>query len=535
LAVYSSSLCEGHPVYWHSQLTPNSDVLPWQTWTRYPDDCKDVKFFDIDFPDLMLRKKNTVLSTPELLEPLANVQTSETGTVILKSDNYAQIGCDLRQLDALRSALSELVDIGASTFLFVAEVSITYMETEGADALIEWTSGLGHSEFCLLEQLLPDGPQHPFARTMLSHFDKLSTPLKSVHRYQTQGDQRQRFLTRGWTSVEARNLWQAWGDSTFLSAEQRQKLDEVEPFDEWEEFALFASHYCIVNAATTGTQGGDVPTSTQLRDTSDVALSTQWSPGEDSEDDVSDIAFSYQDNPGSKGQRRFGAAMQLQNRWGQPCLANVMGLGAATRLSTSDVYRWEKEPFDTHGVAPVADAGPSSRMCHTITSLGAIGQLLVGGRTSPANVLRDCWLFDKGENRWKRTHDLPVPLYRHSVVRLGETSLALLIGGKTSSTSIFEGCLLFNPEKGWVNVDIRHFAGGMRTESVVYNPVFGAALIEDRDFTTDRTDAIRRLGYLAGGIASDGLVADQILHWTLEVSYSKPEVSGHFPEYKSKE
>lgn len=495
-------------------------MLPWQTWTRYPEECKEVVFIDIDFPDLMLRKKKTVLSTPQLVEPLTGLKGFDTGSVLLKSDNYAQIGCDLRQLDALSLALSEIVDISACSFLFVAEVSITYMETEAADALIQWASALGSSEFCLLEQILPDGPEHPFAKTMLSHFDKLSTPLKSVHRYQTLEHQKDRFLSRGWASVEAWSMWQAWGDSTFLSSAQRQKLDAVEPFDEWEEFALFASHYCIVNATNyPAGDGSDRPT---------ASSTGQWLQGADLTGGVTETAFSYQENPGSKGQRRFGAAMKMQNRWGQPCLANVMGLGATSRLSTSDVYRWNEEPFDKHSIGPVVDAGPPSRMCHTITSLGAAGELLVGGRTSPANPLRDCWLFIMGENRWKRTHDLPVPLYRHSIVRLGGTSFALLIGGKTGPNTIFDGCLLFHPEKGWVDVELRHFDRGIRTESRVYRPVFGANLVEDGDFTTDRTDAIRRLGYLAGGISSDGLVADQILHWTLEVSYSQPEVSVRF-------
>lgn len=505
---------------WSLNLLSDSDVLPWQTWTRYPEECKDVMFIDIDFPDLMLRKKKTVLSTPQLVDPLTNVETRHSGMVLLKSDHYAQIGCDLRELDTLRSALSEIVDVSACSFIFVAEVSITYMETEAADALIQWASALGRSEFCLLEQILPDGPEHPFAKTMLSHFDKLSTPLKSVHRYQTLESQKERFVSRGWLSVDAWSLWQAWGHSTFLSSTDRRKLDEVEPFDEWEEFALFASHYCVINASnytthgheSTPTSGGKSTPSTsgELRARA-MAAGNVKSP------------CSFKENPGSKGQRRFGAAMQMQNRWGQPCLANVMGLGASSRLSTSDVYHWQNVPFDKQGLTPTLEAGPSSRMCHTITTLGATGELLVGGRTSPANALKDCWLFMKGENRWKRTHDLPVPLYRHSIVRLGDTSLALLIGGKTGPATIFDGCLLFCPERGWLNVEIKGFDKGMRTNSVVYNPVFGATLVEDHNFHTDRQGAIRRLGYLAGGISSDGLVADQILHWTIEAPYSELE------------
>ncbi|KAB5583350.1 methyltransferase-like protein [Coniochaeta sp. 2T2.1] len=472
--------------------------------------CKDVKFIDIDFPDLMLRKKTTVLSTPRLVDPLTNLETSETGTVQLKSVHYAQIGCDLRQLDALRAALSELVNIANCTFIFVAEVSITYMETEAADALIQWASGLGRSEFCLLEQILPDGPDHPFSKTMLSHFDKLSTPLKSVRRYQTLKSQQDRFVSRGWPSVKASSLWQAWADDKYLSSAQRQKLDEVEPFDEWEEFALFASHYCIIDARNHATD--------QVKTTSRVPWKTETGAPA-----VSDSPCSYEENPGSKGQRRFGAVMETQNRWGQPCLANVMGLGTSSRLSTSDVYHWKRVPFDKHGLAPVMDAGPSIRMCHTITDLGAAGQLLAGGRTHPGNALRDCWLFNKGENKWTRTHDLPVPIYRHSIVRLGESSFALLIGGKADSSTIFDGCLLFHPEQGWANVEIKCFVGAIRTSSLVYNPVFGAAMVEDHDFDTDRTDAIRRAGYLLGGMTSDCLIANQLLHWTVNVPYTPVE------------
>lgn len=469
------------------------DVLPWQTWTQYPEDCRDVKFLDIDFPDLMGRKRTTVLGTEELKAPLTNLVTPEGGSVLLKSDRYAQIGCDLRNLEAIRTAISELVDIEACSFLFVAEVSVTYMETVAADALIEWASGLGQSEFCLLEQILPDGPDHPFAKTMLSHFDKLSTPIKSVHRYQTIQDQRDRFLSRGWRSIKAWNLWQAWADDAFLSSEDRRKLDEVEPFDEWEEFALFGAHYCIINAGNYPSFGPqespNIPEAELSNDELDSIPDTERN-------------WAYQENPGTKGQRRFGAAMKIRNLQGQDIFANVMGLGPSSRLSSSDLYH---EKGDAHCSFPSSGTGPSSRMCHTITSLGPVGELLVGGRTSPTNPMKDCWLFGKGTQRWERTHDLPIPLYRHSVTRLGSSSFALVMGGKTGPSKIFDGWLLYHPEKGWLECKIRDGT------SEVLDSVFGATLI----FT--KGSYPRWEGYLAGGMGSSGVIADQILHWTLDM------------------
>lgn len=90
------------------------------------------------------------------------------------------------------------------------------------------------ADFCLLEQILPNGPSHPFAQTMLAHFHKLSTPIKSVTTYATEQQQHTRFINRGWPSVRTQSLWSAWCDGSFLTSQERRKLNQIEPFDEWE-------------------------------------------------------------------------------------------------------------------------------------------------------------------------------------------------------------------------------------------------------------------------------------------------------------
>lgn len=111
---------------------------------------------------------------------------------------------------------------------------------------------LSPAEFCLLEQILPDTSSHPFAVTMLAHFEKLSTPIKSVETYPTIPRQFARFRDRGWSTVQAQSLWSAWGDESFLTPGERRGLDLIEPFDEHEEFALFASHYLLLRAKNYG-------------------------------------------------------------------------------------------------------------------------------------------------------------------------------------------------------------------------------------------------------------------------------------------
>ncbi|KAI1656476.1 LCM-domain-containing protein [Daldinia decipiens] len=477
-----------------------SDVLPWQCMTRYPNKCQNAKFVDIDFPDLIEKKSRVVQDTPELRSPLTGLKTNVGNHVVLQSDQYVEIGCDLRNLSDIERALSIVVDIAHCEFMFVAEVSITYMETEGANSVIQWASTLGQAEFCLLEQIIPDGEDHPFAKTMLAHFEKLKTPLKSVFTYPDINAQRDRFVKRGWPQVDVSTLWQIWADDQWISADERRKLDEIEPFDEWEEFAIFAAHYCVVIAKTN-------PVTTQAATSISRDLKRPEAP-------VLSLDADFREYSGTRGQRRFGAAMKLKNHLGEEFLSNTFGLGTNSRLRSYDLYVSESTLQDvkTH------HTGPSSRMCHTITNLGEYGNLLVGGRTSPASALRDCWLLHKGSNKWQRVDDLPMPLYRHGIARLGNSDLALLVGGKSDASTIFNGCLLYRPGLGWIECEI---------QGSEYEPAFGSLLASlGGPINSAANDGIEFDGIMVGGISRDGVIAKQILRWALVLPENgKPTIS----------
>ncbi len=321
---------------------------------------------------------------------------------------------------------------------------------------------------------------------MLGHFDKLSTPLKSVHTYPTLECQQRRFSSRGWGSVAAWTLWQAWADPKFLSPDERCGLDEVEPFDEWEEFALFGSHYCLIHA-TTSLSGDSANGNAQHA--GDADITTQQ------------IKMQVVQNPEKKVQRRFGASFSLVHSRGGD-LVNFLGLGTSSRLESYDVFRSLDTSPELRGLSDFTE-GPSGRMCHTITPNG----LLVGGRTSPLTPLKDCWLLTSGECR--RLLDLPRPLYRHSAVRLDyrENSestqpQALLIGGKEGPSSVFDGAYVLSDwHQEWTGCKI---AG----EAPV--PVSGAFCM-----SFPGLDGGGFRGIYGGGIRDDGVISDQLLAWSL--------------------
>jgi tRNA wybutosine-synthesizing protein 4 len=94
----------------------------------------------------MLKKRDVVHNTTELSSMLNNIRISSEEDILLRSDEYLQLGCDLRDLRGLQRSLSTVINVQKSLVLLTAEVSITYMDVEAADALIQWAATLPYGE-----------------------------------------------------------------------------------------------------------------------------------------------------------------------------------------------------------------------------------------------------------------------------------------------------------------------------------------------------------------------------------------------------
>ncbi|KAM0328458.1 hypothetical protein ACHAQA_004865 [Verticillium albo-atrum] len=355
-----------------------SDVLPWQTNARYPELARDTLFIDVDFPDLMERKRKIVLANPELSSLLGSSYATGTegSPILLQSVNYCLVACDLRQPSVLEECLSTIIGSSLSevSFLFVAEVSITYLETKAADEVIRWASTLGTAQFCLLEQMLPDGPGHPFATTMMNHFSKMNTPLRSVLQYPTLTSQNQRFKSRGWSSVQSWPLWEAWSDDHFMSAAERNHLDTMEPFDEWEEFALFGGHYFILHASSQAVGTTDANPEELKGQYPDVV---KWPAG-----------MRLDRHPPGQSLRRFGAALRGTTPEGHDYLCHVLGQGPGGMREDGTVnestYFWQLDATSPSKInitfSYCADKNPYAAGLHPIVHrFGASCQAIPGG------------------------------------------------------------------------------------------------------------------------------------------------------------
>ncbi|KAK6434101.1 tRNA methyltransferase ppm2, partial [Oleoguttula sp. CCFEE 5521] len=488
------------------------DPLPWLFLGKLPHLCDNATFVDVDYAQLMQRKCEVIDRTEQLKILLPGLKlTGKDRGLLAHSTNYVAVGCDLRNLDLLSLVLQDHLQIEdcSVAIMFVAEVSIAYMDYDASQAVLVWAAQYSNVRFCLLEQHLPDGADHPFAQTMLRHFEKLRTPLHAIG---TMDNMTQRFVSAGWPAqkVDIKPLWDLWSYPEFLTADQRRALDNVEPFDEWEEFALFGSHYFllvarksdadatsvhadVVSRSRAAPDHSDTPKSA-IRRTDDHERSGEAAHSAVSEDNVTLVTAIPLD--GSGFPRRFAAALPTTNH--QLRSAGLLaGLGTKERLSTTDTYTVAEEvdpifgPPLTHGL-----------MCHTITAFGnGTDCLLVGGRMSPNAASAACWL--RRDGHWSQVASLPEGRYRHAAIQVARyppgtvNGGVLVIGGKTSDGRVLADALLWTETRGWVT---------LRVDGRLPPARFGANIIPESPHT---------LGRLSGGMSDDGTVLEDLWTWSL--------------------
>ncbi|WEJ96189.1 tRNA methyltransferase ppm2 [Yamadazyma tenuis] len=355
------------------------DPLPFQMLSM----GHNMTFYDIDYPDLVKNKHDMILKSKEIQDL---VGPDAGGLGLMNCDKYKLIGCDLKNHEVYKDQMKKLKP---GVNIFIAEVSLAYMHFTDANKIIGYSSEVPNSHFLILEQILPAGTKEAFATKMLNHFSKLRSSLKCVEEYPLIEHQISRFQ-QYYKHVEVKNLFENWND--LIDETTKQKVDEVESFDEWEEFILFCQHYVVLHATNDSLVYKQPNVSLQSRPVVELNIKP----------DTKSLDLKY---PASCV---VGGSIYVNG-----------GLGQTRSIKT---YK-DSEELET--LDP-----PSGRMCHTFTD-----GILVGGRTQPGSFLKDVYRFNAKEAKWSRLEDLPVGVSRHSAVSV-DTERILIIGGQSQKGSM---------------------------------------------------------------------------------------------------
>ncbi|KAK9457280.1 S-adenosyl-L-methionine-dependent methyltransferase [Dipodascopsis uninucleata] len=381
------------------------DPVPFQYLNKLSTDRSKAIFVDVDYPDLISRKIRMILDSKELVSLISPLREPQDSAVKLASDNYYVVACDLSKITELSAALKShsILDPDCDV-LFIAEVSLTYMNVDAADNVIKYAASIGKSmsRFVLLEQIVPDGLQHPFARTMVSHFNRLLTPIRAIEKYKTSDDQIQRFRNCGWSYAEATDLQEIWKSQ--VTSNEKRAIESIEPFDEWEEFYFFCQHYVILIAESSPRNHVKHLKSSSYTNRKTTSLAIQSC---------------------SSSRRRWGSSALLSSKR----ILYVGGLGVKTKLESS--FLLTSDPTEELKIDPLNK--PCARMCHTIVSLNNSRALICGGRGTPGMAYDDTYIYDDKLKNWQRVGNLPEGRYRHATVNTDAN--IVLFGGYITGLS----------------------------------------------------------------------------------------------------
>eukprot|EP00794_Sanderia_malayensis_P003810 gene3810-4338_t len=201
----------------------------------------NTRFLEIDFPDVVKRKISAIERNKELLQCVGPFTKHDNGII---ANSYALVACDITDIKKLNVIMESTSFMKNIPSLFISEVVLTYIDKESCSRLIQWANNhFENSMFLMYEQI---HPSDAFGLLMKNHFERLQSPLLCIEAYPDIESQRERFISMGWTTVNVINMNEFYYD--VVSNEERDRIDKLEPFDEFEEWHQKCYHYSVVAA-----------------------------------------------------------------------------------------------------------------------------------------------------------------------------------------------------------------------------------------------------------------------------------------------
>mmetsp|Transcript_1079 Transcript_1079/g.1751 ORF Transcript_1079/g.1751 Transcript_1079/m.1751 type:complete len:374 (-) Transcript_1079:17-1138(-) len=157
---------------------------------------------------------------------------------------YTLLAGDMNNIEELRQVLTANLD-ASKPALFITELALIYLTAQASDRVISLISELFPYAFWLnLEQVQPNDA---FGKVMIRNLEARECALLGIDAYPTTKAQQARFVNLGFAKSYCYTLleeYERWTDK-----EQKVKQQKMEFMDEFEEWQLIMTHYCIVYAA----------------------------------------------------------------------------------------------------------------------------------------------------------------------------------------------------------------------------------------------------------------------------------------------
>jgi [phosphatase 2A protein]-leucine-carboxy methyltransferase len=151
-------------------------------------------------------------------------------------------GLDLRELSQAGENASKLQGIRTDIpTLLISECCLCYLQAPEAENVIRYFADrIPDLGIVLYEPVKPDDP---FGRMMVANLAARGVRMPTLDIYKTPTDQENRLRSAGFTGVKVMTVDRIW--DTWITDEEKNRVDELEGLDEVEEWKLLAGHYVV--------------------------------------------------------------------------------------------------------------------------------------------------------------------------------------------------------------------------------------------------------------------------------------------------
>ncbi|KAL5412220.1 hypothetical protein PMIN06_011601 [Paraphaeosphaeria minitans] len=228
-------------------LGAGTDTRYWRLHDKYPD--TPLLYHELDFPANAASKLLSIQRHSELEDALGAPHFGLAGPQqSYHSSTYNLHALDLRILAATDTAsLPDLPNLNpTANTLILSEMCLCYLQPEVVEKIIYTltTHYLRSSTPTSLVLYEPIRPRDAFGRTMISNLATRNIHLPTLTKYPELADQRARLkeydFGDGDGVVDTGFVWREW-----VSAEEKERVGQLEMLDEMEELELLLRHYCV--------------------------------------------------------------------------------------------------------------------------------------------------------------------------------------------------------------------------------------------------------------------------------------------------
>jgi tRNA wybutosine-synthesizing protein 4 len=211
-----------------------------------------IKYFEVDFFDVIRRKAFAILKAPDLfelagfdVEELSSQIKNKTGKIAIRGPRLRLCSADLRDIAGLDEALG-LCGLDTNfPMMFFSECVLVYIEPESSAKVIAWAADKCKEQnaggcFVTYEQIRPDDA---FGRVMMENLQRRGCELKGIRVHPDLLSEERRFTGLGWVECTALDMNDIY--AKVIPEEQRLAAEKLELFDEFEEWYLILAHYCM--------------------------------------------------------------------------------------------------------------------------------------------------------------------------------------------------------------------------------------------------------------------------------------------------